>query len=262
MKPVAAFAVGLWTGALVMAAVGVVYFRVLDRGRTEVSPQSQEQMESRLLLLQQEQAKAAAEAQRLRQTVAELRTRTRAQPESRRITQPAPRRESEGVDAWIVDSVLEPDTEMLTKLEQAAQQNNLSALDGLALLAEHDNAAALTRAWSSSALNPAAKVRATMLLAATVETNPQGAELIESLAGNAVLLEAALAGLGAPDFSSRLVRGTGITPPPHFKPDYALRLRIVENLRQAVTDETLGGVIERVRSSLTQHGATAETATP
>ncbi|MEI6083360.1 MAG: hypothetical protein WCS70_03570 [Verrucomicrobiota bacterium] len=256
MKPAAAFATGLWTGALVMAAVGVVYLRILDRGRADIAPQSQEQLETRVQLLQQEQAKAAAEAQRLRQTVAELRTAPVISPEPVRASRPARYRDGGGADSWIVDSVLTADSDAVANLEQAAQQNNLYALDGLALLAEHDSGAALTRVWSSSALTASTKGRATMLLAATVETNPHGAELIEGLTGNAALVEAAVVGLGAPDFSTRLVRGTAITPPPHFKPDYALRLRIVENLRQAVTDEALASVIDRIQSNLTQRAST------
>jgi hypothetical protein len=166
------------------------------------------------------------------------------------------------VDPWIVTGVLTGNPEALKNLEQAATQNNLYALDGLALLAEQDNAAALTRVWSASGLNAVAKGRATMLLAATVETNPRGAELLEGLAGNVDLVAEAVVGLRSPEFSSRLIRFPGVKPPPHFKPDYALRLRIAENLRQAVTDEAAAASLDQLRSNLMQRTSGMETASP
>lgn len=262
MKPAAAFAVGLWTGALVMAGVGGVYWRVRDGGRVEPVPPA---LETRLQLLQQEQAKAAAEAQRLRQTVAELRTTVPIPPATVRASRSLRVRENGGVpgiDAWIIDSVQVADTAALARLEQAATENNLPALDALALLADRDHAEALTRVWATPGLKAATKERATLLLAATVETNPRGAELLQSLAGNAALVTAAVTGLGTPDFTSRLVRTPGIKPPPHFKPDYALRLRIAENLRQVVTDETVGSSLEQLQSNLRQRTAGVETPAP
>ena len=66
----------------------------------------------------------------------------------------------------------------------------------------------------------------------------------------------------APEFSSRLIRRNAIAPPRTFKPNYELRLRIVDNLRQAVTDETLGAILDQVQSNLTQRVVLAESQTP
>ncbi|MCG3147417.1 MAG: hypothetical protein PCFJNLEI_00857 [Verrucomicrobiae bacterium] len=247
MKPVAAFAVGLWTGALVMAGVGVVYWRILDRAPAAGTSESVEQLSQRIQLLQHQQAKTAAEAARLRQTVAELRT-----------GRPPEGNSAPGVAGWILEAVLNPDEQAVAQLEEAAE-TDLNALDALALLAEYDNAEALTRVWHSNNLTGSGKVRAATLLAATVEVNPRGADWLVGVASDPVLVEAALAGLMTPVFASRLVRGTGIMPPPHFKPNYPLRLRLVEQLRQAVPDETLAPVFDQARQQLAQPVPSAET---
>lgn len=247
MKPVAAFAAGLWTGALAMAAVGFVYVRVLDRLRADSAPQAQEQMESRIQLLQHDQAKAVAEVQRLRQTVAELRAAVEAP-----VAEPVAR--VPGVDPAVVEALLQGDAGAVARLEQAAGQGNLLAMDGLALLADRDQAAALTRVWGTPALAAAARVRATLLLAATAELNPNIDSLIETIAGHTNLIEAAVAGLGSPDFASRLVRVSGITPPPHFKPDAGLRLRLLDVLEAGATDGAAGEMIGRVRGRLSPPG--------
>jgi hypothetical protein len=124
----------------------------------------------------------------------------------------------------------------------------------LALLADRDEAAALTRVWTAPTANAATKERATMLLAATLELNPHGEELLTALtraAGeNAGLISAAGTGLATPNFSSRLVRGTGVLAPPLFKPDYALRARVADTLRAAVTDEQTAAILDRVREKI------------
>ena len=66
MKPAAAFAAGLWTGAAVIAAVGVFYLRVWELGRTGSGPLGREKLETRIQLLQQEQTRAQAEEARKR----------------------------------------------------------------------------------------------------------------------------------------------------------------------------------------------------
>ena len=80
MKPVAAFAVGLWTGALVMTAVGLLYFRLWAGALGKPAVPAQDQAESQMAGLKQESARLAAEAQRLRETVVDLRNRPAAEP--------------------------------------------------------------------------------------------------------------------------------------------------------------------------------------
>lgn len=264
MKPAAAFAVGLWTGALVMAGVGVFYLRTLHHDPAGDSPEVRQQLEARIQTLQQDQARAAAEAQRLRQTITELRAAFAAQPppappavdpaRSSRTTRWREPGSAPGVENWIVEAVLAADAAALPKLEQAAAQNDLYALDALALLADRDDAAALTRAWAAPTANAATKERATMLLAATLELNPHGEELLTALtraAGeNAGLISAAGTGLAAPNFSSRLLRGTGVLAPPLFKPDYVMRARVADTLRAAAPDEQVAAVLDRVREKI------------
>jgi hypothetical protein len=270
MKAALAFTVGLWTGALAMTAVGLYYLEGFDRAHIAPPPLAQDQMEVRLQLSQQREARAAAEAERLRQTVAELQGQLTAQAgqfppgipnQSPRATRRIPFWPGAGpeVPAWIVQSALSADPQSLPKLEQAATQNDLYAMDAVALLADRDNAESLTRIWSAAGLNDASRRHATMLLAATAEVNPQAINLLQSLTENGMadeqLLEAGLRGLETPNFNTRLTANPGIVPPPHFKTDYGLRLRILDNLREAVTDELLSATIDKVRERLVQQAA-------
>ena len=249
MKPAAAFAVGLWTGALVMTAVGLLYFQRWAGATGKPAVPAQDQLESQLAGLKQENARLTAEAQRLRETVAELRSRPVAET-VRRI----PFRRSP-VEPWIMEATNNPDAQSLARLEQAALQNNLDALDALAVLADRDNSAALVRVAAAPTLNPAGKQRAALLLGATVELNPQAEELLLAQAGtDPDWVRLAVTGLETP----RLVTRLGITPPPQIKSDYALRLRIVTGLRAAVTDESLAARLDQARAKLDQRARGGE----
>jgi hypothetical protein len=261
MKPAAAFAAGLWTGAAVIAAVGAFYLRVWELGRSGSAPAGRDKLETRIQLLQQEQARATAEEARLKQTIADLQSEldTRAAIDARRQSRMARREPNTpdlSVEQWIVDAVVRGDAQALPKLEEAALDNNLSAIDALALLAEHDNAEALTRAWGSPSLNGESRLRATLLLAATVELNPHGGELLSALftgmPTNPQMRDAALAGLMMPDFTTRLRQSSDFPVPPHFRPDYAMRLKLVESWRAATSDEQLLLSLDRVRARLAQ----------
>ena len=250
MKPTAAFAVGLWTGALVMTAVGLVYYWVWAGNLVKPTLPATDSCVTELASEKQENARLIAEVQRLRETVTELRSRPAAEPIRRipfRRVQSAP-----DIEPWILEATRNPDMQSLPKLEQAALQNNLDALDAVALLADRDKAETLTRLCSSPLLNEAGKQRATLLLGATVELNPHAEELLLTLTGNPSRMDSAATGLETPGFATRLTQGTGIIPPPRFKPDYALRLRIVTNLRASVTDENLAARLDQVRDKLVQ----------
>ena len=247
MKPVAAFAAGLWTGALVIAAIGLLYFQRWTGAGSKPAAPAQDQWEAQLAGLNQENARLAAEAQRLRETVVELRRRP-AEEAVRRIpfrrTPMAP-----DLAPWILESARNPDAQSLPKLEQAALQNNLDALDALAVLAEQDNAETLGRVAASPALNSTCKQRAAQLLGATVELNPHAEELLLALVSNdpSWALMAAV-GLETPRFVTRL----GMAPPARMKADPALRLRILTSLRAAVTDETVAARLEEARAKITE----------
>lgn len=259
MKSAAAFAAGLWTGAVVVAGVGIFYLRILEFGHHDTVPSGQEKLETRIQLLQQDQARAQAEEARLKQTISELQSKleARATVDTRRQLRTA-RREATEIEpppeTWIVDAVVKGDTEALPRLEQAALESNIAAIDALAMLAEHDNGETLTRIWNSDKLTVTARQRATLLLAATAEVNPRAEELLQSIfttpPADPLLREAALAGILMPDFSTRLRQGDGFPAPPHFRPDYAYRLRLVDGWRGAVTNEQLLALIDHVRDKL------------
>jgi len=253
MKPAAAFAVGLWTGALVMTAVGLVYFHWGAGPAGRLAVPAQDQWEAQLATLNQENARLVAEAQRLRETVAEMRNRPVDVPVQR-----VPFRRRAGTsefEPWILEAVHNPDAQSLPKLEQAALQNNLAALDALALLADRDQAEALVRVAASPNLNPTGRQRAVLLLGACVELNPHVEELLLVLTGNDQSLAAmAVAGLETPRFASRL----GITSSPRIKADYALRLRILTALRSAVTEESLVARLEQAQAKISQRAGGGE----
>ena len=194
-----------------------------------------------------------AEAQRLRETVAEMRNRTVDVPVQR-----VPFRRRAGapeVEPWILEAVHYPDAQSLPKLEQAALQNNLAALDALALLADRDQAEALVRVAASPDLNPTGRQRAALLLGACVEFNPHVEELLRALTGNDPALAAmAVAGLETPRFASRL----GITPTLRIKADYALRLRILTALRSTATEESLVTRLEQAQAKIAQRAGGVE----
>lgn len=262
MKPAAAFAAGLWTGAVVMAAVGAFYLRVWELGRSGNGSQGREKLETRIQLLQQDQTRALAEEARLKQTIADLQSEleTRATMEARREFRLA-RREAyapeASVDPAIVDAVVKGDVQALPRLEQAALQNNLLALDALALLADRDSGETLNRVWIATGLSTAGRERATFLLAATVEVNPRAEDLLQKLFANPPtegrLQEAALAGIEKPDFPTKLRQTDDFPAPPHFQPDYGQRLWVVESWRTVVTDTQLLAMIDQVHARLAQH---------
>ena len=253
MKPAAAFAVGLWTGALVMTAVGLVYLHWGAGPAGRPAQPAQDQLEAQLTNLNQENARLVAEAQRLRETVTEMRNRPVDVPVQR-----VPFRRRAGapeIEPWILEAVHNPDAQSLLKLEQAALQNNLAALDAVALLADRDQAETLVRVAAFPDLNPAGRQRAALLLGATVELNPHVEELLLALTGNDPSL-AGMAGVGleTPRFVSRL----GITPSARIKADYALRLRILAALRATVTEESLVTRLEQAHVKIAQRASAGE----
>ncbi len=260
MKPAAAFAAGLWTGAVVMAAVGVFYLRAWEPGRAPASPQGRQTLEGRLQLLQQEQSRAEAEQARLKQTIAELQAQlqARATAEARRQLRLAYREQATEdlpAERWIVEAVTNMDARALPRLERAAMENNLAALDALALLAELDNGEALDRVWASPDLNAAARERAAFLLAATVELNPQAEQLLHEVFASAPtdarLCAAALAGIESPEFKTPL-RAVTESPASSVVADYTQRVWMVESWRTVVADPKVAAQIDRVQERLSR----------
>ena len=145
-------------------------------------------------------------------------------------------------------------------------KNDRRALEALALLADQDQAAGLTRVWRSSSLTVPNLVTATRYLAATIELNPIGEQLLRGLPADQNLdgrmLYAAVDGLSNPSFPVTLEHASSVVPPPHFKPDYALRLRVLDLLRTEVADENFRASVDQAKTELQMRWAESMPATP
>jgi hypothetical protein len=270
MKPSAAFALGLWIGAVVVAAIGAFYLRGLARIAQEPSPQVVKQLQDRtdeVLRLRQEQARLLAEDLRLRQTISELNSNLDALAliETRRETRDARRRipfrstgetlppapTGQTVDeSWIGDAVATGDVNALPRLQAAALQGNEAALNALALLADRDGADTLTRVWMADSLSAALRVKAARLMAVTLEVNPHGEQLLQILFAaqdaDPRQIAAVLDGLVNPSIPTAL----GIPAPPRYRPDFVQRLRLVDILRAQVTDTNVLASLNSAREEL------------
>jgi hypothetical protein len=253
MKPAAAFSIGLWTGAAVIAAIGLFYVQGSERAHSGALPATNSDLSAeseQFRLVQQENARLNAEVQRLKETASILKNNleTRAVVESpRRI--PFRREAIEAgtappevaSESWIEQVVAGADTTALPQLEKLALRNNRRALEAVALLADQDQAGTLTRVWRSGALTLPNLVEATRYLAATLEVNPDAEQLLRGLAADpnadVLVLNAAVDGLANPNFPVTLGRVATVPAPPHFKPDYSRRIRVLDSLRSSFADD-------------------------
>jgi len=277
MKPAAAFSVGLWTGAAVVAAVGVFYVQGTSHTRNSILPGTNSEPTAeteQIRVLEQENARLSAELQRLRETASTLKSnldvQTTVEPPRRipfmRVPTPTNAAPPEAAsDEWIVQAVADSDLEALPQLEEAALKNNHRALEALALLADQDQAAALTRVWRSESLTLTNAMDATRYLAATMEVNPLTEQLLRGLAADpttdARLLYSAVDGLANPSFPVSFGHEASIPAPPHFRPDYPARLRLLDGLRAAITDENFRVHADQARMELQTHWAESNPAT-
>jgi len=278
MKPAAAFSIGLWTGAAVIAAVGLFTVQQFGRSRggaASVTDSNLVAASEQVQQLEQDNARLNAEVQRLKETAAALKNdlEEKAAQESRRrvplrLQSPEPENPppSGASSNWMEQAVATADAGALPELERAALRNNHRALEAIALLADRDQSATLTRVWRSGALTLPNLVDATRYLAATMEVNPEGEQLVRGLAGDptidARLLYAAIDGVANPGFSVSLGHDTPIPAPPHFKPDYAGRMRLLESLRSSVTDDGLRAYIDQAKAELQARWAETSPAAP
>ena len=278
MKPAAAFSIGLWTGAAVIAAVGLFILQQSQRahgGAASATDSKLAAASEEVQLLQQDNARLNAEVQRLKETAAALKSNVEEKAvleTRRRIPFRVPSQETEvppppGASGnWLEQAVATADVGALPELEKAALRNNHTALEAIALLADRDQSATLTRVWRSGALTLPNLVDATRYLAATMEVNPDAEQLLRALASDPTtdsrLLYAAVDGVANPGFRVSLGREVPIPPPPHFKPDYATRMRILGNLRSAVTDDDLRAYIDQAKAELQVHWAETSPVSP
>ena len=272
MRALAAFALGLLTGAVAVTVASLFHWGEVDGSRTYLPPEVTLELANRsqeIDSLQQERARLLAEALRLKETVAELKSNAVPQIVARRVPfliNPGSAPVLTPTDAWLANAVATADTTALPQIEQLARQSMPEALDALALLADHDNAQALTRVLTSGALNGAGLIRATRLVAATLEVNPEAERLLRAMFADkktdSFLLYAALDGLGAPDFPSEFVQTNKLPPPPHYDPDYASRRRLLDKLASDATSDEVEFYYERARARLTQSQAASVAAEP
>jgi hypothetical protein len=145
-------------------------------------------------------------------------------------------------------------------------RNNRRALEAVALLADQDQAATLTRVWHSGALTLPNLVEATRYLAATLEINPDAEQLLRGVATDpnvdARVLYAAVDGLANPNFSVSFAQAATVPAPPHFKPDYPRRIRLLESLRSSFTDDNARAYADQAKAELQSRGTESNPAAP
>jgi|SRR5579859_182205 len=273
MKPAAAFSIGLWAGAAVVAAVGLFYLQGFQRKHTNLSSAANSDLATNseeIVLLQQENARLNAEVQRLKETATTLKNNLAVQAEAtaeppRRIpfvvasspvemppAEPAPGKLAE-------QAVVNADATALPQLEKLALANNRHALEAVALLADQDQAATLTRVWRSGLLTLPNLVNATRYLAATMEVNPEAEQILRGLAADANadvrVLDAAIEGIANPNFPVNFASDLAVPAPPHFKPDYAQRIRILETLQPLFADANMRAYVDQTRVDLQKRWA-------
>ena len=278
MKPLAAFAMGLWTGAVVVGVVAMWRFHEGPYSKTEVRAAMAAELqdkETEIRRLQQEQARLAAETQRLKETLAELKVAQRA-PAARRLEPPSGRTrpavtaappasaESAALRAF-EDAVIKRDATALTRLESLALKNDDAALEALALLADTDEAATLTRVWSAGTLNSTNFLKATRFLGATAEANPHLEPILRQLAaegtGDQRMWRAVVDGLADPSLPSRLGGVSLGRSTPRSKTDLELRLRLLDVVRGVVADEPVQQYADRARAELQDRSGRTPAAT-
>jgi hypothetical protein len=277
MKPAAAFSIGLWTGAAVIAAVGLFYVQGSERARTGVTSAVDSELAAKadeIRSLEQDNARLNAEVQRLKETTSTLKSNLAV-----RVTVEAPRRipfarapapETVIADAatenWVEQAVAGADATALPQLEKLALRNNRHALEAVALLADRDQGATLTRVWRSGSLSLPSLVDATRYLAATMEINPDAEQLLRGLAADPNadprVLYAAMDGVANPNFPVSFERDAAVPAPPHFKPDFAGRIRMLESLRSSFTDPDLRAYVDQAKAELQTRWAESNPTAP
>ena len=261
-----------------MAAVGLFYVQGSQRthsGAASVTDSKLAADTEQIRLLDQENARLNAEVQRLKETASTLKSNlavSAATEPVRRIPfrRPSSATETPSTDAartnWIYQAVVAGAVTALPRLERAAASNNRRALQAVALLADRDQAATLTRVWRSGSLTLPSVVDATRYLAATMEVNPDAEQLLRGLAADPTadpqVLYAAVDGLGNPSFPVSFGNDAAIAAPPHFRPDYAARIRLLESLRSSFTDEGLRAFVDQAKVEAQSHWAESNPLVP
>ncbi len=278
MKPAAAFSIGLWTGAAVIAAIGLFYVQGSEHARSGALPSTNSDLSAeseQIRLLQRENARLNAEVQRLKETASILKSDLETQavveaprriPFRRGSNEAGPAPPEVASESWIEQVVAGADTTALPQLEKLALRNNRRALEAVALLADQDQAATLTRVWRSGALTLPNLVEATRYLAATLEINPDAEQILRGLAvdpnADTRVLTAAVDGLANPCFAVTFGRVVSVPAPPLFKPDYPRRIRVLDSLRSSFADDSARVYADQAKAELQTRWTESTTVAP
>lgn len=279
MKPAAAFSIGLWTGAAVIAAIGLFYVQGSQHAHNVTSPATNSDLSDgsdQLRIIQQDNARLNAEIQRLKETISTLNSNNlemqAAVASPRRIPFVHALTETESTlpevasESWMEQVVAGADASALPQLEKLALRNNRRALEAIALLADQDHAGTLTRVWRSGLLTLPNLVEATRYLAATLEVNPDAEAILRGLAADpnayARVLYAAVDGLANPSFPVSFGRVNSVPAPPHFKPDYSRRIQVLDSLRASFTDDATRAYADQARADLQARWTESSPTTP
>jgi len=262
MRPSVSFAAGLWLGGLVVLAGGALLFQlgVLHRRETASLPiPTVSSGSAELDRLRQENAWLTAEAQRLRQTVAELKDQLEEPPAFRpRRRSPVPRPSEEPARAAPALPPAPDATEaatagqlraMLDQLTARAEEGDLRALEGLTALADRGGAVLLVRLWNSGLLPVSALPTAARCLGNVVEVSPGAGEALRALftdpQADESLVRAALEGMLTPPAG-----GENGAPAPSFN---ALgRLEFLEQTAESAGSEPVRDLLETAIDHLTR----------
>lgn len=206
-----------------------------------VATTKEESADSRIQQLDQALARERAETEQLQRTVAELKSSLLERGSG--SARAAPFRDVRRSDDWMDRAVAAADAEALPQLEQVAQQNNAAALEAIGQLSRLDAGAALVRVWQSGKLNLANLQRATHLLGATMEVNPQTESILQLLFTDANadprLLRDAVEG----------VADVGLQTPQTLV-DFHSRLALLDLLQTLTTDKALRELVAHTAAEL------------
>lgn len=253
-----------------VAALWVHRSSDIDRAPTPVvSPATtpQPDLEEKIRQLEQENARLTTETERLRQTASELTsnlaTHTDPVASVRRIPFQRSSAAADGaaVEDWIEQAVATGDKDALPRLEEAALQNDEHALEALARLSGSDAGAALTRTWNSGQLSFINQVRAARYLGETLEVTTQAEALLRAVFedpdADMRLLFAAVDGIANPRTPVGPVPLPGAS---NTEADYGLRVKLLDAVRAATTDDRVLAHEEQARDGLMSRWAEAEPA--
>ncbi len=177
LKPSAAFAAGLWVGAIVAGAAGWLWWESAHTSATTDHAVATADAEQHRQQLRADNARLAAENERLRQTLSFYQGES--EESSGPATSPSP-----GPATGDKKSTDES-AASLVQWEARAMQNDLAAVTALGDAIPQDQGEALLRVWDSGQLDLPGQRTAAWYLGTTLEANPKIAAAVRALFADA-----------------------------------------------------------------------------